>query len=351
MSAPPRAERAHHGRPPIGVPSRRDVCYAAVPVSDELSLRGIIHDLSNALTVILGWAEQGQTGDPARALSIIEERARSAHVLARRAIGARTDRDTASMRALCTKLVSSLHIAASQRDVQIELAFHGEDDEVPSAAELEQVLQNLLLNAFAFSVEGATVRVEVESQAGGWRVRVFDRGPGIPPEQHASLFLPGHSTRPGGAGLGLIHSRRMAEAAGGSLELESSSAQGSVFRLQWGGTPRGERGPLEGAQVVLVEDDDAIVDLVSLGLEARGARVHRASTREQLATTLEPSCRAVILDWSPIAADPSAWHQTITSLAPACTIVVVTGQPERVSLPGVEVIAKPFEVKELLGAL
>lgn len=323
-------------------------------MSDELSLRGIIHDLSNALTVILGWAEEARGKDDAtraHALGIIEERARSAHVLARRAIGVNMGRDVATVSALCTKLGESLQVAAERRQVALAIDVRNcADLEVDGAADFEQVIQNLLFNAFEHAPAHTTIQLVLEATATHFVVRVQDQGAGIPEALRADLFG-GHSTREGGTGLGLQHSRRTAEAHGGSLELDPS-APGAAFVVRWcrvRPTPSSEG--LVGARVILVEDDDAIADLVSLGLEARGAHVSRVHDLAGLSAALTPSCTAVILDWSPVTANPKAWQDAVRAAAPAARLVVVTGQPERVTLEGVRLLAKPFEVKELLAVL
>lgn len=323
-------------------------------MTGELALRGIIHDLSNALTVILGWAEEARGKDDAtlaRALSIIEERARSAHVMARRAIGVDMGRDVATVSVLCKKLSESLQVAAERRHVGLSVDVRGcADHEVEGAADFEQVIQNLLLNAFEHAPSRSSVQLVLEASASHFLVRVHDQGAGIPEALRADLFG-GHSTREGGTGLGLLHSRRMAEAHGGSLELDAT-AEGGAFVLRWSRVrARPSSAGLASARVLLVEDDDAIADLVSLGLEAKGAKVERAHDLAELVSKLTADCTAVILDWSPVTADPHAWQAAIRHGAPGARLVVVTGQPERVTLEGVRLLAKPFEVKELLAVL
>lgn len=320
----------------------------------DLALRGIIHDLSNALTVILGWAEEARGKDDAlreHALAVIEERARSAHVLARRAIGANIGRDVAVLGALCTQLRDSLQVAAERRRIHLELDVQdGADAEVEGAAALEQVVQNLLFNAFEHAPADSTVHVRVSRDGSYFVFTVTDEGSGIPEAQRAALFS-GVSTRDGGTGLGLMHSRSMAERFGGSLSLLPSQ-RGAAFELRWAQQrPTASTEGLAGAHVVLVEDDDAIADLVTLGLEARGASVTRASTLAQLQCAVPARCLAVILDWSPVTGDPRAWQEAVAAQSPEARLVVVTGQPERVTLEGVRILAKPFEVKELLAVL
>lgn len=91
---------------------------------------------------------------------------------------------------------------------------------------LQQVILNLLSNAVRFSPSGSTV--SVTTQAGGdcTKIHVTDRGPGIPKELLARLFVPfdrlgADAGREGGAGLGLVLARRLTEAMQGTLELDS----------------------------------------------------------------------------------------------------------------------------------
>lgn len=86
--------------------------------------------------------------------------------------------------------------------------------------QLEQLLINLLRNAIDAALEtGGDVQL-------GWRLEptmlevwVLDRGPGLPPS--ANLFVPFFTTKPQGSGIGLVLSRQIAEAHGGSLVLEN----------------------------------------------------------------------------------------------------------------------------------
>ncbi len=104
---------------------------------------------------------------------------------------------------------------------------------------LRQVLFNLLSNAGKFTEKG-TVTLEVErvAAAGGDRVRfrVRDTGRGIPPEKLEVIFQPfvqadASIKRKEGTGLGLAVSRKLSQAMGGDLTVESEEGKGSVFTL------------------------------------------------------------------------------------------------------------------------
>jgi PAS domain S-box-containing protein len=101
---------------------------------------------------------------------------------------------------------------------------------------LVQVLLNLLSNAIKYNRAGGHVRVSCVQLASGWAIRVVDSGRGIPANRVDQLFTPfarlgAEQTDVEGTGLGLALSRRLCEAMGGELVLESSDANGSVFRI------------------------------------------------------------------------------------------------------------------------
>ena len=102
---------------------------------------------------------------------------------------------------------------------------------------LKQVLLNLLSNAVKYNRPAGSVHLTCEHVNGRLRVKVADTGPGIPAEALERLFVPferlgsEHGTVEG-TGLGLPLSKRLADAMGGSLELESIPQQGSTFWVE-----------------------------------------------------------------------------------------------------------------------
>jgi two-component system nitrogen regulation sensor histidine kinase NtrY len=86
--------------------------------------------------------------------------------------------------------------------------------------QLEQVIINLLRNAADAALEtGGGVEVGWRHGGSQFELWVRDEGPGLP--NTANLFVPFFTTKPGGSGIGLVLSRQIAEAHGGSLTLEN----------------------------------------------------------------------------------------------------------------------------------
>lgn len=123
-------------------------------------------------------------------------------------------------------------VVGLERRLGIDLATGPEIQIEADPDQLEQVLINLLHNAVDASLEtGGGVRVGWSQSNGYVEVWVEDDGPGIP--NSTNLFVPFFTTKPSGSGIGLVLSRQIAEAHGGSLVLENrESHRGAEARLR-----------------------------------------------------------------------------------------------------------------------
>ena len=100
---------------------------------------------------------------------------------------------------------------------------------------INQVLRNLLRNALTHSTHGGSMTVTASQQDDWVKVIVSDTGEGISPEEINNIFerfyrVDKSRTRAtGGSGLGLTIARRLVEAHGGEIEVQSELGKGSSF--------------------------------------------------------------------------------------------------------------------------
>ena len=143
-----------------------------------------------------------------------------------------------ALAALVEETVELLAPRAQAKDLEIASAI---DERLPQrvvgdAARLRQVLLNLAGNAVKFTERGGVaVIAEPGDKPGDIRFLVRDTGIGIAPDAQARIFeefeqADGGTTRKfGGTGLGLAISRRIVDAMGGKIDIQSTPGAGSVF--------------------------------------------------------------------------------------------------------------------------
>ena len=143
-----------------------------------------------------------------------------------------------NVRATLESALSLMKPLAAER--RIRLAPLGGDLDgavLCNAQRFKQVLLNLLSNAVKFSREGGYVAISCEKAGDRLRFNIEDHGRGISAENMPRLFVPFERLDPGdaaakGAGLGLTLSKRLTEAMGGRIGVESVPDQGTVFWVE-----------------------------------------------------------------------------------------------------------------------
>jgi signal transduction histidine kinase len=138
-------------------------------------------------------------------------------------------------------IARSQAVSASARGHHVHIDFEpGEDIElVADAAQIEDAVLNLVINAVeAIEGEGTVTvnirRAESESEAEFDEeavIEVSDNGSGISEEDLARIFHPFFTTTKGGTGLGLPAVRRIVRAHGGRVEVDSTVGEGATFSL------------------------------------------------------------------------------------------------------------------------
>jgi signal transduction histidine kinase len=135
-------------------------------------------------------------------------------------------------------LLSSKELARNK--VRLEVQLLGRPFARVNAAQIQQVLINLLINARQAMPDGGVVTLRLAPDPAGRlaELSVIDRGIGIAPEHLRRIFEPFFSTKTGpdasgtgGTGLGLAVCRDIIEAHHGRLRAESRQGQGSTFTL------------------------------------------------------------------------------------------------------------------------
>lgn len=103
--------------------------------------------------------------------------------------------------------------------------------------ELDRVFTNLLVNAVNYTPDGGQITLRTRCVDGNVIVEVQDTGIGIPPDEQERIFArfyrsdPARSAERGGMGVGLSIARKIVEAHGGRIEVESTPGEGSTFRV------------------------------------------------------------------------------------------------------------------------
>jgi CheY-like chemotaxis protein len=344
------------------------------PASDaaepEPDLAAALHEVSNALTVVLGWLDGARSGLPVgverEAVEIALAHARLGYRIARRAIGADVsdvERER-SAAAVARDAVLAVTPEARRSGVCIRLVDHCRGNElVADAPSVLQILLNLLLNALSFSPPGGTVTLTLEPDGTSIGFEVSDQGPGIPSDRAEHLFAGPDSTRRGGAGIGLRHSASIAAAAGGELLL-ASTLGGSTFALHWPFTeavsdsrpPAVSAAALSGARVLVIEDDAAVLSLIEIALQARGVTIIGARSAEEVEQVLAGSepLSAALVDLSPLAGRAD---RILSELAGRRAVPVIlisgfaSGVPDGLERHIRAWVRKPFEMCEIVQVL
>lgn len=178
---------------------------------------------------------------------------------------------------------------------------------------LKQIFYNYLSNALKFTDDGGRVEVEVSAEPGArFRIEVTDSGIGIAPSNLGKLFREfqqleaGTNKRHPGTGLGLALTKRLVEAQGGSVGVNSELGRGSTFYaiLPQNTAPAAALEPppefelpASATEVLVVEDDPRDRNLLVRTLGEAGFRTQTAATGSQaIASCEQQTFDAVTLD-------------------------------------------------------
>lgn len=209
----------------------------------------VTHEFNNVLTTVINYAKMGLRHDDP------EKKQRSFEKIL--AAGQRAAAITTGMLALArgdggrreatqlSRLVKDVLVLCEKDLVKHRIAVRldCEDDPsaVVSAAQIQQVLLNLVVNARQAIGESGTILVQTRTRADEHRAEVMvrDTGSGMTPEQLSQIFEPFYSTKErdddgrGGTGLGLSMCRDIVESHEGRIRVESAVGKGTAFTLSF----------------------------------------------------------------------------------------------------------------------
>lgn len=138
---------------------------------------------------------------------------------------------------LLAECVRHLSRAASEKRVVLELQIEEAVELQADRIQLKGVVLNILDNAVHYSKDGGTVQISMSaSSKGGVVIAVQDHGPGIDPRDLPHVFkrffrADTERSREGGAGLGLAIADQVVRLHGGTIRVESTSGEGSLFTI------------------------------------------------------------------------------------------------------------------------
>jgi signal transduction histidine kinase/ActR/RegA family two-component response regulator len=343
----------------------------------------VSHEVANAMSAIGGWAELAIRGDatgidPAEALTLIASCARTAEQAARRMLSlSRGDVEGGEARTDISELTSEVSdlLLLTAREKQVTLHAHVEPSLVVSGsrAQLFTIVWNLAKNAIEACEPGGSVQVSLLGDDAAVQIEVRDTGAGLDTAAQERIFKPYYTTKAGGTGLGLSLVRDAIQELGGAISVKSTPGVGTVFVVELprihrtsdvhGPAPENTRvhseeaptnSHLLDARVLVVDDDDALREMVATALTLRGARVTTARSAEQ-ARSLEPGFDVALIDMmlNDGRGDELLAQLRKRGVVNAAMLVTGTVQKPRLVVGGEpdDWVRKPFEIGHLVDRL
>ncbi len=355
---------------------------------------GIAHDLNNILTVIsgnIGLAQAEAPSDCRNLLSFLSKAGQAAQHAAHLSGQLLTfSKGGAPLK----KIVSLPELLGQAAEFSLYGSNLRADVDIPidlckvevDAAQIEQVVNALIINAREAMPRGGTVKLSARNveftdktnpmlPAGRYvKVLIADRGTGVPEDLVPKIFDPYFTSKPFGTGLGLSISYSIIKKHGGMLHLESSSTEGAKFAFylpasQGKVAVPGIRLPeynvrLNQKRILVMDDEAAIRELTSQLLGTLGYEVTAVSDGLEAVRLYERALRrseyfqAVILDATVRGGMGGlATIERLRELDPGVNAIICSGYSDEAALT--EFLAygfrgalpKPFTRRELVDAL
>jgi PAS domain S-box-containing protein len=305
--------------------SARTDAEKANRLKDEF-LATVSHELRTPLNAVIGWSRMLRSGrldveSAAHALEVIERNAWAQKQIIEdildvsRVITGKLQLTLGpvDLVAVVDAALDAVRPALEAKQIRIETTIDAGLRIISGDADrLQQVIWNLLSNAAKFTPTGGKIDVRVSYDETYVQISVSDTGPGIDPAFLPHVFerfrqADGSTTRThGGLGLGLAIVRHLVELHGGIITAENrNDGPGAVFSLKLR-LPTGELRKetlahagntfseveaepvvLNGLRVLIVDDEDDTLDLVTMELTQHGASTTAASSAKEALELLE----------------------------------------------------------------
>ncbi len=346
---------------------------------------GVAHELNNPLSAILASAELALRSDdlPAKARRhlerIVGQTDRCRRIIVHLLTFARQhapERSAVDVNALVKQCVAMREYEMSLDDIEVDLKLA--PDLPPLWADphqLQQVFLNLIINAHQAMADQGGGRLTIETSHSGGKVRIAfsDTGPGIAPELQERIFDPFFTTKPPGqgTGMGLSVSLTIVQNHGGDIWVESAPGHGACFVVELPlAQPEaeqpvvevaeeeedGEVAPVSGARVLVIDDEEAVRDVIRTALEADGYFVQTVSHGEDALVLLKTAdYDAILCDIRMPGPDGPAIYRRAVSAKPQLKdrFIFITGDVVSARTrsfldnTGARVLTKPFRIEKM----
>jgi two-component system CheB/CheR fusion protein len=134
------------------------------------------------------------------------------------------------LKTLILSTIDHLKRDPSLAGVAVEIAGNGAVVNA-DAEQLQLAVQNVLMNAAQAMGASGRIQIGIARRDGNWTIAMADSGPGMPPEVKEKAFEPFFTTKSRGTGLGLPIAKRVVEAHGGELTIDTPATGGTVITL------------------------------------------------------------------------------------------------------------------------
>ena len=134
------------------------------------------------------------------------------------------------LKTLVLSTIDHLKRDPSLAGVAVEVAGNGAVVNA-DAEQLQLAVQNVLMNAAQAIGPSGRIQISIGHENGNWAIAMADNGPGMPPDVKEKAFEPFFTTKSRGTGLGLPIAKRVVEAHGGRLTIDTPPTGGTVVTL------------------------------------------------------------------------------------------------------------------------